>query len=152
MKKNREVTTFSDIMRGLQHSVSVVNEIINNQYIRTLNDYLDSDGNLKKITIPVADNKSVTLPLISLLPQKPILVDEVELCFKAHLDVDDIKQFNNHNRNEVDRASFSVDLKNQRRGSSKVDVKIKYRVGDEPEGYARLLDDINKNIGAEGTM
>lgn len=146
IKESTGAVTFSDIMRGLQHSVNVVNEVLNQQYIDALQRYFDLDGNPKTITLQI-NPKKLHVPIISLLPHKPIVVDEIELEFQANFDINDIKNKKSFDENDIQRASFNVDMKRNGRNKSVMDIKIKYKAGEVPEGYSRVMDEVQSIIG-----
>jgi hypothetical protein len=150
LKNNKQ--TLSDIMRGMQHSVNTAQEILEKHHIHLLNKYFSTDGNPRTKTIQLGDGRILNVPLISVINQNSLVIDEMEIEFKAKVNDVELKHLkavdedNDGIIDEVDRTSFAMDFAASERGDNHVLVKIKFKTKELPEGVSRIVDEFDKEI------
>ncbi|MDR0954004.1 MAG: DUF2589 domain-containing protein [Rikenellaceae bacterium] len=148
--------SFSDLIRGLQHSVSTAMEMIEVRNIELLGRYFDEDGNATTRRLHIDDNRVVDIPIISIVNPSAINIKEVEMAFEVQIDSSGVKRkaeqpgfmvddkphpFNNH----IDRSSLQVSF-GGKKNLSTMNVKIKFESTPIPEGLSRIIDEYDKTI------
>ncbi len=144
-KKNKVKHTLSDMMRGMQHSVNTAQEILEKHHIQLLNKYFTQDGYPITKKINLGDNKILDVPLISLINQNSLTIDEMEIDFKATVNEIELKNLKDEN-SEIDRTSFTMDFSPSERDDHSLSIKIKFKTKTQPEGVSRIVDEFDKKI------
>ncbi len=152
--KNKEKninTTLSDIVRGMLHSVNCSQEILDQHYNRIIEKYFNSDGTPKTKSFNVDSEKCVEIPLITLINPSALALKEIDLEMSLHIDQVNVKKEVCSNLSDIlDRGSFNVSVvpsnKSNDKQSDMVDISMKFRTIDPPEGVSRLLDEFIKKI------
>lgn len=142
-KENKH--TFSDIIRGMQHSVNTAEEILETHYLEIINKYFKEDGTALTKRIRIDDNNIFEVPLISLVNQNSIAIDEMEIEFKAKINSIAMKSLEEGDKG-INRSSFEMDFTPSEREGNTVLVKIKFKVATQPEGVSRIVDEFDKKI------
>ncbi|TCO09844.1 uncharacterized protein DUF2589 [Natronoflexus pectinivorans] len=137
--------TLSDIMRGMQHSVNTAQEILAKHYVNLMEKFFDDEGKPVTRTVFLPDNRSIEVPVISLMNQHSLYVDELEIDFKAQINGVALKNLR-EGKEDVDRASFAIDFTPSDRSDNAVSVKIKFKSCQKPEGVSRIVDEFDKTI------
>ncbi len=149
-KNNKQ--TLSDIMRGMQHSVNTAQEILEKHHIQLLNKYFKADGVPETKTIQLGNGKILNIPLISIIKQNSLVIDEMEVEFKAKVDEVELKHLkavDSNNDGIIDRperTSFAMDFTASERNDNNVLIKIKFKTKEQPEGISRIVDEFDKQI------
>lgn len=144
-KKSNEKQTLSDIMRGMQYSVNTAQEILEKHHIQLLNRYFSEDGVAVTKQIKISENKILDVPLISVVNQNSLCIDEMEIEFSAKINSIELKNLKSNNE-DIDRSSFAMDFTPSERSNNKVSVKIKFKTKEQPEGISRIVDEFDKQI------
>ena len=144
-KKNKVKHTLSDMMRGMQHSVNTAQEILENHHIQLLNRYFTQDGYPVSKKINLGDGKILDVPLISLVNQNSLSIDEMEIDFKAEVNEIELKNIKDENT-DIDRTSFTMDFTPNERDDNSISIKIKFKTKVQPEGISRIVDEFDKKI------
>ncbi|MEN8857944.1 MAG: DUF2589 domain-containing protein [Flavobacteriaceae bacterium] len=147
-KNNKQ--TLSDIMRGMQHSVNTAQDILEKHHIQLLNKYFKTDGVPETKTIQLGNGKILNVPLISLINQNSLVIDEMEIEFKAKIDEVELKHLKAEDNDGIvdvpERTSFAMDFEASDRGDNYMLVKIKFKTKEQPEGISRIVDEFDKQI------
>ncbi|GHV04476.1 hypothetical protein AGMMS50229_05960 [Campylobacterota bacterium] len=163
--------TFADLIRGLQHAVNTAQEMLQDHQFQTIKKFF-KDGNpiVKKVYLP--DGKTLAIPWITLVPQSLLTVSEIEMGFTVEIVGLDLKGFDSKARKNHDlgdyappRSSIEIAFAHAKRSSlfddklsggsmsdesergNTIDVKIKFKSIEMPEGTSRLLDALNVRFG-----
>lgn len=147
-KRKEENQTFSDIVRGMQYAVNTAHEMLERYHIAILNKYFDESGRPETKEIYVGDDKKMDIPLIALINQGSLSIDEMEISFQAKIDhvlVKSAKSTDGKNI-DIDRTTFEMNFTPSKREGDTVDVRIKFKANLPPEGVARIVDEYNKII------
>lgn len=140
---------FSDILKGLQHAVNSAQEMLQVQQVQNLLKFWDStDGNPVSQRIKIGD-KDIEVPYMSLVPHNHLEMDDVEIKFKAR--VGDIAQHSVVNRLEGCSTLSHSEMQMEMNGIKATDndvmeITIRFKAKETPEGIARLTDEYNKQI------
>ncbi|MDR0907132.1 MAG: DUF2589 domain-containing protein [Rikenellaceae bacterium] len=148
--------SFSDLIRGLQHSVNTAMEMIEGRNIELLGRYFDEDGNATTRRLRIDDNVVVDIPIISIVNPCAINIKEVEMAFEVQINSSGVKRraaqagfivgdepqsFNSG----IDRSSLQVSF-GGKKNLSTMNVKIKFEAAPIPEGLSRIIDEYDKTI------
>jgi len=144
-KKNKTKHTLSDMMRGMQHSVNTAQEILEKHHIQLLNKYFTQDGFPISKKINLGDGNILVVPLISLINQNSLTIDEMEIDFKAEINEIELKNIKDEN-SDIDRTSFTMDFTPSERDDNSISIKIKFKTKTQPEGVSRIVDEFDKKI------
>lgn len=146
--KKKRTYAFADILKGLQNAVNSAHEMLQVQQVDKLAKFWTSNGGepLSK-TIKVGE-REIKVPLISLVPHSHLEMDNVEIKFKAK-----IGEMVNHsipnsleNNNVMTHADLQMEMDGVRTTDDVMEVTIRFKAKDIPEGVARLTDEYNKLI------
>jgi hypothetical protein len=139
--------TLSDIMRGMQYSVNSAQEILEKHHLQLLNKYFSEDGNPITKKIKIGENKLLDVPLISVINQNSLCIDEMEVEFSAKINAIELKNLKAEDvHDDVDRTSFTMDFTTSDRNTNQVTIKIKFKTKEQPEGISRIIDEFDKQI------
>lgn len=139
--------TFSDIIRGMQYAVNTAHEMLETYHIDVLNKYFDENGFPKTKQIRIDAGKKIDVPLISLINQSSLAIDELEVEFKARINEVKLKETeleDTRNRIKLDRSAFEMNFTPSEREGDVVNIRIKFKSTQQPEGVARITDEFNK--------
>lgn len=146
-KVDGQKQTFSDIIRGMQYAVNTAHEMLETYHIDVLNKYFDDNGFPKTKQIRIDANKKIDIPLISLINQNSLAIDELEVEFRAHINEVEIKETqleDTRNRIKLDRTAFEMNFTPSEREDNVVNIRIKFKSTQQPEGVSRITDEFNK--------
>ena len=90
-KSKKEQITLSDIMRGMQHSVNTAQEILERHHIALLEKYFTLDGEPITQRIKINEEQHIDIPLVSIVNQSSLGIEELELDFTASINDVDLK-------------------------------------------------------------
>lgn len=143
--------TLSDIIRGLIHSVNTSQEILEQHYSRMLSRYFSKDGEPITTKIMVDPERYMEVPLITLISPSALALKEMDLEMSLHVDEIILKKVEDDDyEKEITRGSFIVSVDaagiTSEKPSDIINVCMKFRAIDPPEGVSRLFDEFNKQI------
>ena len=148
--EKHNTTSLSDILRGLQQAVSSAVSALQAQQLNMLNEYIDNDGKpfTKKVII---GERTTEIPIMTLLSQSNIEMDDVEIKFKAKIsDVTDMGEngfLRSANGTEISHASLLLNMNGIKSDSDDtIEIKVHFKTTPIPEGIARITDEYNKTI------
>lgn len=143
-------------MRGMQHSVNTAQEVIEQHHVMLLDKYFTHDGKAITKKILVNEDQSIDVPLISIVNQSSLEIDELELEFTASINDIDLKSLNNPDNEllmtsggshgNIDRTSFGVGFQSTNKKDNQLSVKIKFKTKKLPEGVCRIVDEFDKQV------
>ena len=145
----KQTHSFADILKGITHAVNSVQEMLHVQQIDSLQKFWkDNSGEAVTQKVKVAD-KEMDIPLVSLVSHSHLEMEDLEIHFKTK--VGDVTG-NAVTTGLVTGTSVpQVDLQMEVSGvkandSDVMDITIRFKKKEMPEGLARLTDEYNKLI------
>lgn len=145
----KKIYAFSDIIRGLQQSVSGAHEMLQARQVQSLMKFWQTnDGKPLTQKIQVGD-KELEVPLFTLVSQSNMEMDEVNISFKAK--IGDVAMHSIADKLRNNQTLSHADLQMEMDGIKADDddvmqINIRFKVKETPEGVARLTDEYNKQI------
>lgn len=139
----------SDILKGLHNAVNSAQEMLQAQQVQNLTKFWQaSDGTPVSQKLKVGD-REVNVPLMSLVSHSHLEMDDVEIKFKAR--IGDVATHSFPNKLGDNNAISHDDLQMEMDGIKSTDddvmeITIRFKQKDTPEGVARLTDEYNKQI------
>lgn len=139
----------SDILKGLHNAVNSAQEMLQAQQVQNLTKFWQtSDGTPVSQKLKVGD-RELNVPLMSLVSHSHLEMDDVEIKFKAK--IGDVTTHSFPNKLKGDNAISHGDLQMEMEGIKATDddvmeITIRFKQKDIPEGVARLTDEYNKLI------
>lgn len=146
-KKKETSQTFADIIRGMQYAVNTAHEMLERYHVTILNKYFDAEGHPEKKEVWLNSEKKLEIPLVTLINQSSLSIEEMEISFKAKIDgviVKSVKASETGKDIDIDRTAFEMNFTPSARDGNTVDVHIKFKSTQPPEGVARIVDEYNK--------
>lgn len=146
-KKKTTTQTFADIIRGMQYAVNTAHEMLERHHITLLNKYFDCEGRPEKKELWLNTEQKIEVPIITLINQGALSIDEMEICFKSKIDGITVKSAPATGTGkdiEIDRTTFEMNFTPSERDGNVVDVRIKFKSIQPPEGVSRIVDEYNK--------
>lgn len=147
--QKKEKYAFSDILKGLQYAINSAQDMLQAQQMQGLMKFWNSnDGNPVSQKVKIG-NRELDVPLMSLVPHSHLEMDDVEIKFKAkigdiasHAVADKIQ-----NGQNLTRAELQMEMDGIKSTDDDVmEITIRFKAKDTPEGVARLTDEYNKMI------
>lgn len=145
--KKNSTQTFADIIRGMQYAVNTAHEMLERYHITLLNKYFDEEGRPAKKEIWLDGDRKMEIPVITLINQGSLSIEEMEIAFKTRIDRVALKSAKSPETGkdiEVDRTAFEMNFTPSTRDGNTVDVRIKFKSVQPPEGVSRIVDEYNK--------
>lgn len=145
-KKN--TLSLSDILKGLQQAVSSSLAMLQAQQIDHLSRFWMHDGHPLTQKVKIGD-REVDVPLFTLVPHGNLEMEEVEIKFKAR--IGDMASQPTANRFDPQQPLTSADLQMnmeaiRTNASDVMEISVRFKMKETPEGVARLADEYNKQI------
>lgn len=150
LKKKSEPVEFSAILRGIQQAVTGAQEILQAQQVDNIRSFFTPEG--KPVSQKIRfGNEEAEVPLMAIVPHRTVSMDEVEIKFKTKVGSVSTDRMPNSVSSAGDTVS-SANLQMQMDGISPADgdvmeVTIRFKAQEAPEGLARIMDEYNKHIG-----
>jgi hypothetical protein len=138
--------TLSDVARGMQHAVNSVQEILERHYIKMLSRYFDEKGNPVMAHFNITPADAIEVPLITLVSPKGLFLEEVTVDMSVRIDETQVKsEKDREDKPPTVRTSFMVSFAQDRgkespRRGNVIDITMKFKAGDPPEGVSRIID------------
>lgn len=149
-RQQKNLFQLTDITRGLHHAATTTSALLANHYMEMLHQYFDltEDGAYKakmmEMTLP--DEKTILVPLISLITPKGLALERMKVAFSVKVGEAITKSATHEMDNSAaTRSSFKVELSpksktSDKRDSSIMDIEMEFGTTDPPEGVMRMLD------------
>ncbi len=149
-KKEKNAQMLTDITRGIHHAVNSTGCMLAQQYVMLIQQFFDTqdDGTLaaKMVRVQVDDQHDMLVPLISLVQPQGIALDEMHFDFSIQISESELKKATHEVDNyKAARSAFKVELSPKtdeglRRRSDVVDVGMKFKHVEAPEGIMRIIE------------
>lgn len=140
---------FSDILKGLQYAINSAQDMLQAQQVQTLMRFWSSnDGKPVSQKVKVGD-RELDVPLMTLVPHSHLQIDDVEIKFKAKIGDVGARSMSDklQNGQNLTRADLQMEMEGIRATDDDVmEITIRFKSKDMPEGVARLTDEYNKYI------
>ena len=134
------------LLKGLQEAVNSAQELLDVQQLNSFNKYFDEDGRALTRKIDPGTGKELTVPILSIIPQNTLVMEDVEMEFDAKLQAVNAKTVNGGLLNSsVDNVEVEL-VMNDKNDTNLVHVKVKFKSTNLPEGLNRVIDECNKII------
>jgi hypothetical protein len=141
--------SFAELIKGLHYAVNSVQEMLKAQQISMIREYFDDDGVVLTQRIKTLKNETVDIPLISLVPQTSIMIDEIEIKFATKVDsiVENEKSQDQKGETAPESLRFNMSLAASATNSGDVmNVTVKFKAASPPEGLSRMIDEYSKAL------
>lgn len=146
--------TLSDIARGMQHSVNVVQEILEQHYVRMLSRYFDDNNNhhARTITINVSPTQSMEVPLIAIIQPNSLVLQEMTVEMSIRIDETKLKTDKaGADEPSLSRTSFAVSIAPTEKLETPckgdvIGIVMKFKACDPPEGISRIIDEFTSKV------
>lgn len=139
----------SDLLKGLHNAVNSAQDMLQVQQVQNLAKFWQSnDGTPISQKLKLGD-REVNVPLMSLVSHSHLEMDEVEIKFKAR--IGDVASHSLVNKLDNNNVLTHSDLQMEMDGIKGTDddvmeITIRFKQKETPEGVARLTDEYNKLI------
>ena len=147
--EKKQKYAFSDIIRGLQQAVSGAHEMLQAQQVQNLMKFWQTnEGKPLTQKVQVGD-KEMEVPLLALVSQSYIEMDEVNISFKAKVGEVTMHSITDKlsNNQSLSHADLQVEMDGIKATDDDViEITIRFKAKETPEGVARLTDEYNKMI------
>lgn len=139
--------SFADILRGIQHAVDSAYDMVQARQVQNLSLMLQGNEG-KPLTQKVQlGDREMDVPLIALVPQAHLAMEDVEIKFNAKVGDMVAGALKAANGNEISHADLKMSLEGVRSSDSDVmQITIRFKRQQPPEGISRLMDECNKEI------
>lgn len=144
--KKRNSYSFTELLNGLYKAVNSAQELLEVQQIKSFKKYFDQEGQVLIEKIDPGTGKKMTVPLISLIPQNTLVMEEVEVEFDARLQ-EVAPGTIEESQLAATVANSELELgMNSKKNSDMIHVKVKFKSADATEGLNCVIDECNKMI------
>ena len=139
----------SDILKGLQYAINSAQDMLHAQQVQNLMKFWQSNDGTPVTQKVLIGDRELDVPLMTLVPHSHLEMDDVEIKFKAK--VGNIAPQSISNGLKGDDNLSHADLKMEMDGIKATDddvmeITIRFKSKETPEGVARLTDEYNKHI------
>jgi hypothetical protein len=148
--KPSSTNTLPDFVRGIQHAVNTATLMFEQNAEAFLDRHLEEDGSPVIQIVKIPNSKSVlAVPTMTTSRPPDMILDEMEVRMVVRIDKTEVKPGHPAGDAEVTRCSFMVSLASgdqSVKGSNEIDLVMKFKRGDPPEGVARIIEHFVNSI------
>lgn len=140
--------SLADVLKGIQQAVNSTVDMLQAQQVQQLTKFWKSeDGSPYSQKVKIG-NREIEVPLMSLVPQTSMVMEDIEIKLNAKVSDIMAQSFQNTLTGaEVAHADLHVQLEDVKvNDGDTMQLVIRFKVKETPEGVARLTDGYNKNI------
>lgn len=140
--------SLGDVLKGIQQAVNSTVDMLQAQQVQQLTKFWKSeDGSPYSQKVKIG-NREIEVPLMSLVPQTSMVMEDIEIKLNAKVSDIMAQSFQNTLTGaEVAHADLHVQLEDVKvNDGDTMQLVIRFKVKETPEGVARLMDGYNKNI------
>jgi hypothetical protein len=142
--------TLPDFVRGIQHAVNTATLMFEQNAEAFLDRHLKDDGS-PEVQIVKVPNSTYVLVVPTMATSRPpdMILDEMEVRMVVRIDKTEVKHGHPHGDPDVTRCSFQVSLAAGKAGdksSNEIDLLMKFKRGDPPEGVSRIIEHFVNSI------
>jgi len=142
--------TLPDFVRGIQHAVNMATLMYEQNAEAFLDRHLKDDGTPETQVVKIPNSKHVlVVPTMTTSRPPDMILDEMEVRMIVRIDKTEIKPGHPSGDKDVTRCSFHVSLASGKVGdksSNEIDLVMKFKRGDPPEGVARIIEQFVNSI------
>lgn len=143
----RKTYAFSEILKGLQHAINSAQDMLQAQQIQNLSNFWTREGDPLTQKVKLGE-REVDVPLLTLVPHSHLSMEDVEIKFKSR--VGDVVSQSINDKLKANNSLSHADLQMEMDGIKNKDddvmeITIRFKAKETPEGVSRLLDEYNKN-------
>lgn len=145
----KQTYSFADVLRGIQHAVNSTQEMLQVQQLSTLSKFWKPDSGEPVTQKIKAGDRELEVPLMALVPHSHLEMEEIEISFKTKIgNIAAKTESNGLEANfEQTHTDLQMELESVKATDSDVmDIKIRFKHREMPEGIARLTDEYNKQL------
>lgn len=140
---------FSDILKGLQYAINSAQDMLQAQQVQNLMRFWSGNNGEPLTQKMKIGERELDVPLMALVPHSHLEIDDVEIKFKAK--IGDIASHSIADRLQNNQGLTHADLQMNMEGIKATDddvmeITIRFKSKETPEGVARLTDEYNKLI------
>ena len=134
--------TLPDFVRGIQHAVNTATMMYEQSVEGFLDRHLRADGTPEIQIVKIPNSKHVLLvPTMSVSRPPDMILEEMEVKMCIRVDKTEVKPGHPVGDPSVTRSSFQVSLASGKSTEkSDIDIVMKFKRGDAPEGVARIME------------
>ena len=146
----QETHSFDDIIKGFQYAVNSAQEMLATQQLEMFLKYFEPDGKPKTQTIVTPMSQAVEVPLVTLVPQHTLAIDEVSISFTTRINRVSSQSLQGtmlqgSSTPPVEHVGLEMDISSSKAGAGDlVRVNVKFKSVPQPEGLSRVIDEQNK--------
>lgn len=150
--KPQETHSFDDIIKGFQYAVNSAQEMLATQQLEMFLNYFNSDGKPKTQVIVTPMHQEVQVPLVTLIPQHTLAIDEVSIDFTTRINRVSAQNFRGtmlqgSDIPPIEHVGLEMGISaTTAQSGDLVKVSIKFKSVTQPEGIARVIDEQNKRF------
>ena len=145
MFQKKQLHSFADVIRGLQDAVCSAHDALLSHRLRSLERFWNGTAPLsKKVSV---GGLETDVPLLSVLPQTHIEIEDVEVAFNAR--IEDVSQIMERDITGADEthSNLMVSLDDVKQNDPHtMQVRIRFKCRQPEEGLQRLTDQYDKLI------
>lgn len=139
----------SDILKGVQYAINSAQEMLHAQQVQNLMKFWKSNDGAPVTQKVLIGERELDVPLLTLVPHSHMEMEDVEIKFKAK--VGDVVSQSTVNGLSGNDTLSHTDLKMEMEGvratdSDVMEITIRFKGKETPEGVAHLTDEYNKQI------
>lgn len=147
--KKKQTFALSDILKGVQYAINSAQEMLHAQQVQNLMKFWQSNDGSPVTQKVLIGERELDVPLLTLVPHSHMEMDDVEIKFKAKVgDVVSQSMVNGLNGDDIlGHTDLKMEMEGVRATDSDVmEITIRFKDKETPEGVARLTDEYNKQI------
>ena len=125
--------------------------------LQQLDRYFEADGSPVMVTLKTGPDTVLEVPLLTLIDQSMLVMDEMQVELSLRITETTTKEVTleqvptaDAGPFTLDRGSFKVEFapprQHARDQDGLIDIVMKFKAGDPPEGVARVVDAFNNRI------
>lgn len=140
---------FSDILKGLQYAINSAQDMLQAQQVQGLMRFWSRNSGEPVTQKVKVGEREMDVPLMALVSHSHLEIDNVEIKFKAKIgDIDSHSIADKlQNGESLTRADMQMEMDGIKATDDDVmEITIRFKSKDTPEGVARLTDEYNKLI------
>lgn len=142
--------TLPDFVRGIQHAVNMATLMYEQNAEAFLDRHLKDDGSPNVQVVKIPNSKYVlVVPTMAASRPPDMILDEMEVKMCVRIDKTETKPGHPAGDKDVTRASFHCSLASgdqKVKGSNEIDLVMKFKRGDPPEGVSRIIENFVNSI------
>jgi len=156
-KQETQSQAFSDLIRGLQHSVNAAMEMLEARNLELLSRYFTEDGHPCVRRLMLDDNSTIDVPVISIVNPSAMNLKEIEMEFSVKVNSVELQEklpqrgfiANETNGDlsiSMERSNLQISFTEITDQNNTMKVKIKFESAQLADGMSRMIKEFDKTI------